>query len=982
MKRLFYPYGTILALCALTFFTLLLPSCGGDKITIDPENDSSTFNFGQAVYQLSRNYLYQTPPNSLEKVQALDNNRENLVYAVNTIIPEEVNQNILAPLKLILPLVDDGTLPKVTDDLQEILSYLLQHPNDPNKETLQAIVDLARTKGLSLRDWSLLLGRLIQYPELEKVMLAISQLVRENDGVDDLGNPNGEKNLLQDLLAFLSRKLREMKPSPNASNSSLFSLISLQKELLSEITVRSPLGAPAYSVRLDKNGNPQPAINPSTGTFFPPFVDQNNDGYADTNAEGNFVDAQGQEIQLKPFGKNGIRDQYGRLLNSPGGSPVFVYFNTKKTLLSVLLHLIGVAVQKKLPSHSLQLLESILPPAQNHDNGTPADPSDDFKTYPATNNPLLDLLYGLLELFKYNDSPKLLSAFENITKNQPKLTENLLISLGKVFHILQNTPIPLSKPDLYKLIEDLIPLLEDVSKKPNNSSTSTARVLMQTIYNLGQIARNLPGQLANMSRYTTFTTKQLVDFSQPPTPNNRSTLQQMLNLWYDMDQCKLPIINQTITEVTLNLVADMNPTTVKNLILKLDGVLATFSWFINLYCPGFTQNRTALNELALSGALDAFIPIVKVFKDRGEIRLLIEILNKLHLNFNTVLRKAEPTLIKILDSGAVQNLFDVIALTTQIQVPNSTDKAADVIADSIANLLDSTKTVFYRNGTQAPRLLSLLYEPWKTLDTKISSAGKTSQLDQLLKGLLDYIAETVVNNNGTPNDPSDDFEELKYPDLIPLLAKVSAKISAQLGTNASNRSQKVQSYQKDLENFLTSKDFYALLDLLRVIENSPTKTTLYQALENLFTPQNNYSDDVFGALLAVLASALQVKSNQSTLQQLAWFIGDMLQPSRPYAKDFVLAIQRIIVKDEGKIVLTMLRNLFIQNPQSPYNMPILEIYNTFSAVQKAAKSNASSPPLTAAELESTIRSLLKFMKDPKAGLPKFYEQIRKRRRRQ
>ncbi|RME84646.1 MAG: hypothetical protein D6785_05310, partial [Planctomycetota bacterium] len=391
---------------------LLVSSCG-DKITVNPQGDSSRFNFGAAVYQLSRNYLSTHPPYSQEKVQALDSHRDSFIDSINTTLPEEVYQDAAAPLKIIYPLVDDNTLPQASQDLKKILNLLLSHPQDPRGETLNSLAALANGKGLTIRDWTTLIGRIADYKDMESFIQALSKFVQENDGVDSEGNPNGEKDVVRQLLSFLSRKLKEMKPTPSTAvttgSSTTSSSLDLAKELLSPVQIRGSLGEPAYSVKLDANGNPAPQINPVTGKVVYPFVDKDNDGVADTNQYGQPIDQNGNVIEIPPFGKKGNRNQQGLALGA-AGTPLYQYFDAKKTLLGILVQMAGVAMKKELPSHGLQVLKAVMGQAQIHDNGTPNDPKDDYSTF-SKDNPLSDFVYGLLELAKDPAFPKLIKAF-------------------------------------------------------------------------------------------------------------------------------------------------------------------------------------------------------------------------------------------------------------------------------------------------------------------------------------------------------------------------------------------------------------------------------------------------------------------------------------------------------------------------------------------------------------------------------------------
>src|SRR5262249_55782403 len=141
------------------------------------------------------------------------------------------------------------------------------------------------------------LARSANYPGVEQVFGAVAELVRENDGVDDNGVPNGEPNLVRDVQAFASRLLHEAATPPATTAVGL--LDGLPAELLVYAPARGgvpgSMGAPTWAVRVDANQNPAVAKD-AQGKLFAPFVDANGDGVADVNADGRPIDAQGNPI--------------------------------------------------------------------------------------------------------------------------------------------------------------------------------------------------------------------------------------------------------------------------------------------------------------------------------------------------------------------------------------------------------------------------------------------------------------------------------------------------------------------------------------------------------------------------------------------------------------------------------------------------------------------------------------------------------------
>src|SRR5207302_1784016 len=103
------------------------------------------------------------------------------------------------------------------------------------------------------------------------------------------------------------------------------------------------------------------------------------------------------------------------------------------------------------------------------------------------------------------------------------------------------------------------------------------------------------------------------------TIDNRSSVNQLLDLMARAQGCKLPLSSQTLAETIVDLMADQTPQTVATLVSLLTAIPG---FVINIACPGISNDIQSLDDLAKSGSLDALLPIAKVFKDHGETRLL------------------------------------------------------------------------------------------------------------------------------------------------------------------------------------------------------------------------------------------------------------------------------------------------------------------------------------------------------------------------
>jgi hypothetical protein len=986
-----------LVIVHLLSFTI---GCGRDNISGSGASTSTAqgllgqINLGEEVFKLVRHQLSLSRDRATEKVAAFDGHHDAFVAAINDILNLQNLSNLGETAKAVFSLVDDGTLPTMTEDIAAILEMLVDDPADPNKETLQALLDLAQARTiLHTDDVVAFMGRFLNFKEYEKFMTALATLIKENDGVDDAGNPNGERDLVGEVLQYLSTALRN-RPSMSGTPAPVPGFLDeVVEELLKDAVVcnGANLGAPSWAVRADKFGNPAVRLDPATGTLYPPFIDADVDGAADVDARGRPVDANGNVIDIPPFGRGPDRDTHGRAL-APGGGLLYRYFDSKRTFLGLLLKIAGDGARKRIHGHLLQVLNCALGAKVRYDNGTPNDLSDDYDGYSA-GNPLLDLEYGVLDLFKYPEVPKLLRALENLVNRDPKKSERVLVSLGcAVEKIRTMTPASSggsgSSGSSYALANELLPLLDEVFET-KGTGPSTARTLMDVTNRLGRSARELPHELALLMRYKKVFREQapdgdsndidearsiLVDYSLPPGGDNRSCVEQLLALVGRTNQCTF--FGNNLAEMMISNMADLSPSTVSSLISVLN---ALPNFVPNLFCSGVSQDLQSLDALAASGALDAFLPIAKAFKDKGETRLLVEILVKLDQN-RDVMRRAEPTLIEVLESGAVEGLFDVIGEMTTVQVPGTGEVVADVVADAIANLVDDDRVLYGRGGVQVKSLAHMLLDPLKEIDARAQAAGAGDRLEALFLGLTDCIVERAINDNGTPNDPSDDYEGLQNQSLIPFLARVLSMGAAHIPADPQQRTREIQNMQRDMEVFVTGRDFAMIVDIGNVMDRSPSADHMNAAVIEVLTPKQTAADDVFGALLKILVTGLQAKVDTAPMGKIMDFLARLLDPSNKHVPSLIKGFEKLITKDRGKVVLSVLRNTFNPPGRAGADAPVNVMFRVWEDVGSAGLPPGSSGVPNLAQAEEGIRALIRFCRDKNYGAGRIFAYIKARGR--
>ncbi|MBI4577046.1 MAG: hypothetical protein HY722_12360 [Planctomycetes bacterium] len=928
------------------------------------------YALGEALHDLVRDELAKsTDPAAPAKLATWNVSRADFIQAVEHALPTTATRNLLGMVNSILPLVDDGTIPGMVGDVAGILELAV---DEPGKDTLDALVKLSTSRSpLDRRTVVALAGRLLAYAETESLFRATAELVRTHDGVDELGRPNGERDLVTEFLAFASRKLRATK-NPAASVPGRTELADV---LLETATVRGATStAAAWAVHADPAGNPLVRTDPATGTLYAPFVDANRDGVADADSEGRPLDALGQSIDVPAFGRGGARDLEGRAL-APDGRLLYDYFDAKQTALAHLLALAGDGFRDNVNGDALALADALLGPRGLRDNGTPFDPTDDFLGY-APDGPVADVLYANLEVAKIPEAAKLLKAVSALLESDPARAERLLVQLVDAMETASKAASNQSSGRaLRALLDDLQPLLDEVFETQGSGSASTARVILDVFSKEITRLRSLPRSFAALMKYSDYKNRLVV------RPGEQSTMEKVLDLMEESSHCNAPFLGN-LAEFYLDLMAgnERRILGIKLSIKTVNGLMSN-SFLRNLLCSHISAgNVPALQAFYDSGALDAFTPIVKAFSDRGETRRLLGIMLVLRKHYPMAMRPLEPTNVAVLESGAVERLFDVIKDTNSIAVPGTGEVVADVLADGLARLVDDDRVVLDRVGRRERTLLHLALAATEGLTTKVDATGQRPRFDRLLKNLGKPVTERVVNVNGTPFNPADDYQELKNPYLIPFAAKLLKYVADQMEPDPTLRVQALADAQRQIPTDLGGKDLATGLDLLLELERAPARDEVQRALIVIFTPHPSPQMDVHGALVGLLAGVLQTRSDGVAQAQVARFLGKALDPALGHSRGLVRGFLKVATRDQGSSLHLILARSFDQGPFGNQEAPAETILRILDEMKAAGQAATGGGPLTTAGLERDLRDLVRTLRDPVGPVQRAFDQIRQRRR--
>lgn len=946
-------------------------SGGGGGFASTAAGASAGVDMGQIVYDLLH-HQYETAGQTA-KAQALEGRRADFIGAVNRILPSDVSSNLFPTLKSLLVLVDDGSVEAAVEDVDGMIVDLLA-----DQGALDALAKLMggtstpAKKGAD-HTTNVLISRLLAYPELEQVAKAIFELVRDNDGVDAAGQPNGEKNLLGQLQGLLSRQLQAFQPQATTGQQVGTTLEKLADALLADKPLKSfpDLGAPAWAVRLDKHGNPKVKADAATGKLPTPFIDKNNDGAADVNVANEPIDSAGAPIVITAFGKDGARDSSNRAL-APGGGLYYEYFDAKRTLISEVLLLAGELLGKDVTGNVVAVMEGLTDRVKNN-NGT-ADPSDDYETI-SPDCPLLDANFASMEMVKRTSLCELLHGLAAVVKADPvkfgQMVDDLVVAISKARKAAVTVPATAGAGT--RMLNDLLPMLE-AALQPRQGSTSAVRALLQAFNSEQKRLRNLPASFALMMKYHDYRNRVLAG------PGKPSVMQRVLKMMEAANGCNVLGGNPSnMADFYLAAMAGNAEVIGINISIGTINTLVNNSLIRNLLCSAITPSDVnALKDFNDTGALEAMKPICRVFQQKGQITLLKNIMLGLGRHYDAAMRPTEPTAVAVLESGGVERLFEALDAMTTVRVPGSNEVVADVVADVLGQMVDSSTTIYDRRNRPNRTLMHLMLSGMDGIEAKAVQKNIKPHLDALATAAGDVLLQTF-NDAGK--------ERWKWTALKDSLGDVISGLADAMPRPAADRATWAADSQKSMQDLITHRDTVVALDVLHTVWASAQKPVMTAAVRNLFTPKPSVKDDAFGAILGLLAdklahrpSATQVANTVSSIDQQALatvlhFFGKQLEPSKNHFDGVLKLIRGLIAADDGLLVLRLARNAFDMGPNGTDDPPAQILSSVFDDVGKAGG------PTTATTSQSLRESLEKartFIHDQAEGLPSFLARIKAR----
>ena len=977
-------------LCGLTLGGLLVFFGGCQSPSVEWLKPKEQATLGDVIYDIAHQNLADSGECPEAKLRVLERRRAEFIWSVNRIISEKTLGDFPDTVEqTLLPLVDSGALARLSDSGARMLRHLVDVEQDPDHEALSQMlaVKQARTV-LTWRDMQALTERVINFEGLSETVHSIAELAR----VDHQGAP-----FLTQLMGFLGGETTEVAAHLDCKG------LTPQRTVNALLNRVNPFPKslainPAWAVYADVRSNPEVAINPRTGTLYAPFLDEDQDGVADTDERGDPIDASGQNILLPTFGRQGMRDSFGRSL-AKDGQTIYRYFDAVETTLSYLLQLIGEALDAGIQRDLVAILDAVLLP-QNANSG---------------DNPIADIIYAVMEDLHYERIGTLLRTWDVVMQKAPALAESVFLTLGKMAGGLGDQGFSLSDDSVLDTVMGAMPLVADLFQRDNSTGLSTARLLLDVFHQLSRTARSFPARLATNMEYISVVKKggacsdspvdfdsplsRRVDFDKPryfmdlqsgEILDNRSGFEQLLELLSAADCGVIPHTGgKRFAEVLIDLLADYAPKDVCHLIdnvLRLLGVgrFSTQALVIaaldKLGCDGqkLFVSLSALDSLAKSGLLEVYMPLARIFQDRGQIRTLLDLLQVAVVDLQkgdagdrgqSILRGAMPTLARVLRSEVVDQLFDLDDLLVTIPAVDGSGTLADVVVDSFEFLVRDWVPVETRRGVVlgTSNLLEIL-RPLRQIIDRLAQAKVEKSLQRVFSVILGYLKPDSLG------------QHLADPRIFPLLQNMLSYLAEAFEHEPESVRCFFHSLQLALDELIGVERFQEFVALMRTFANAPDSRAVDAALMNLLTPNaSEPHQDAFPPMTQVISATIQTQFDDIRFKPVLKYFGQALQDGKDDAPGMLQTLDSLVNDDPHKILLTMARSLFRASggPGEPQAFDVLfSLLSEIGSMDEQGQCTFNpDEPWTLPESESSIRAIADFLTDPRAGMPAIYQVI-------
>lgn len=898
----------------------------------------------------------------------------------------------------LLPLYDDGTLPASTRSVAEAMTRLLE--DEAALRSLTAILQREGYVGRSHQE--ALLRRIAAYPEYRALTQAIIDLALKHDGLDAQGEPDeAEPAELRTLQVLLSDRLAELEISEDVERD----IVLLADLLLSEDERLAGTQGPVLIVRRDARGMAR--LNAGGGAVAGPFVDEApQDGLPDIDPLGRFVDGDGQAVHLPPFGAGASRDPEGRLLRS--GAPVFDYADLDRTLLASLLRDTRFVIEQQVPMKAVRTFDDVL--GERTEEGT----------YEAFGNPLLDLLHATGQSLDTSALPDVLQLLTLLVRDhEPTLGWNL-VELEAQLNIADRHPQTLKANN--GLMEQLLNWVRKLLLVPGLAEDLVEILQGDAVAGVDEATVLMAAHKKGLISAADYDVNNVfvipVDRTQADVPGNQSIMQRLLHLikdtkgaQYQPEIIGIPVgfifeIDDLAEFYMLSIIGEAQ---IPGIVTTLTGLSARpgpveLARFINSeQAFGNPQGNEGIDvkdndgdtlfAVSASGMEDALRPLVQAFWARGQLDLLFELFEILHLHWASEasdyqdssagqpryshlsgISKFEPMLIEIFTDAKVLDAVRKLLDETKALRTTSGRSAHDLLLTLGRQIMRKDNALLTRDGNSSVRIdgqritplspMDLLRDALQRLDARIDRRART-------RADWDEVTEVIIDRFAGFERTGPESGRLQNATAVPVLLHVLqfAEARARRHAQAGELSQWIQEDMLTVvEDALTSKELPALFDLIYAIDADETVSpALVDLRDELLDEQRGFTD-----LLVTLGDSLEAAKDANLAVPLLRWLGLELAPERNHLFKTLDLLQRSLQLDPDEHLLEVARRGLEEDPDTHD----LYLYGLTGAVRQANRVDPlSTQVVDLNDVDKVLTKTRDYLLDDQHGVEKFYDLV-------
>lgn len=973
--------------------------------------------FGEEMYRLvHREFLWSgTAEEGEVRAAAFASRRDETVWAFERLPEGAVETGMLPLLEKWLPLYEaeavarGASIPTLTRDLAVLVEAMRDEPR------LAEALASASARPRTVPDALLKLA---------------GAMARHETAVLDraLAMAKGIEGDLTSLLAWASRELAEVEdgePRVPGERSLVARLMDLELE-----SGQTEVGPPVFAARIDGRGA---WVVPEgwQGAGHPGLRDGDGDGLPDVDGRGRFVDAEGGLVGLEPLagatnagGAN--RDAFGRA--SLDGVGLFEYVDLRKSLLAFVLRDARKLVAKDAHFDLFTTVHALIGEREERQ-----DADGTFMGFRVSQSPLLDVVHALNELRRYPRLAELTRAMEHIAVEREGLLRQLAKELARALEILEGAP---ELTGGMKLVEDFLPVLGRLAEHGGlralmaTAGAPEIRFLAPSLVTMmSRSELNLPVDMDVLQvpgDVDALTFRGSPDWSGPDRDDaSRSWLQKATWLIADTDRAPaflvfldlvdVPEIAITDDMASLYMEAiagrarlDLGDEFLENLTImtapEFDDLMLSAEE-LNLFMnhdqavlgnprgnrgvPIRESYGPALLALQASRSLEALRPWVTRVVDAGHTRDLVEVFVTLARHYGeesftvpglasegTGFRRMEPSVIDVLtETGLVGRTLELAAWMHSAEFDHGGLRlnVADEVDAFVRWVLADDASLRTRTGLGA-----LPSARGGQLDTFSRAMLIVKALESLDAALDEDPAARAawerVDLLGTfvDLDARGEFVNPHFLDLVVAVIPVLADHLAEAVARPSWSSD-VAAFVPDLTEFVGSRGFAALVDIVSAVRDQPAWRSVVDDVTAMALAEvpARADADVMAGLLRVASSLAHDTSPTDVIGPAARAMATFLAPERRSVMNLVDTLIAMRADDAEQVTDELVRNLLLE--PEPGRIPLVGLLTAFEFGLRDRATGGTE--LSVDEWREVLAKLASWLRDEDRGAERLYRVI-------